>query len=128
HEADAAALDAIEVARREGDAPAVRALTLRRALVLADLGRLADAYLAVLQAAEDSSADNQDVRMTLAALHLRRQAGYSALDVLPPPRESPESAEDVRRAATHLGLPPVAVLRGLATIAAGDAAGGDARL
>lgn len=127
HEADAAALDAIEVARRDGDATAVLALTLRRALVLADLGRLADAYLAVLQAAEDSSADNQDVRMTLAALHLRRQAGRSALDVLPP-RESPESAEDVRRAATHLGLPPVAVLRGLATIAAGDAAGGDALL
>ncbi len=131
HEAEAAALDAIDAARREGDAAAVRALTLRRALVLADAGRLADAYAGVLDVAAASAVGRPDVRLTLAALHLRRQSGRAALDLLSLPDEASAGTADrtgVPEDDEVSGVPPAPVLRGLATIATGDAAAGAALL
>lgn len=129
-EADAASLDAIAAARLAHDTATERALTLRHALVLADQGRLADAFAAVLPLAGGSPADLRDVRATLAALHLRRQAGQAALEALPPTTSDPASAADANDDASRpmTGLPPPTVLRGLALVASGEAEAGAALL
>lgn len=115
-EADALAADAIATARHQDDAPRAWALMLERALVLADLGRLSEGFSLAAVVAREAGL-SPEVRLTLADLHVRRGAGEAALTALGAVDATAGAAAD-----------RVAVVRGRALLATGDAAAGEREL